>query len=97
MANGWRSVGGVAALLLLGLATRPSHADTLSYVPVALGWSAAEVERATSGNLRTIADKAEATQQLGCRRHCERLQRVFDRLTVQARGQSPHAAALRCR
>jgi predicted Zn-dependent protease len=90
MAGLWR----FAAVALLACAAGPAAADTLSYVPVGLSWSAAEVERATSGNLRAIVDKAEAMQQLGCRRHCERLQRVFEALTVQARGQSPHAAAL---
>ncbi len=90
MAGWWR----FAAVVLMAWGARPAAADTLSYVPVALGWSAAEVERATSASLRTIVAKAEAARQLGCRRHCLRLEAIFARLVVQARGQSPHAQEL---
>jgi predicted Zn-dependent protease len=84
----------VALLGLMACAAAAAPADTLSYVPVALGWSAAEVERATSANLRSIVAQAETTRTLGCRRHCQRLQDIFSRLVEQARGQSAHAQAL---
>jgi predicted Zn-dependent protease len=84
----------LTALVLMACAAGSVAADTLTYVPVALGWSAVEVERATSPNLLALVHRAEATHSLGCRRHCQRLQHIFGHLVEQARGQSSHAQAL---
>jgi len=66
----------------------------MAYEPVALGWSAAEVERATAGNLASIIQQAERNGELGCLRHCARLDRIFNRLVVLARRQTERAAQL---
>ena len=70
------------------------HALELAYEPVALGWSTDEVESASLGNLTAIVQRAERANALGCERHCERLQRVFERLVAVARTQGARAAAL---
>ena len=79
----------VAALTSLSV-----HALELAYEPIALGWTPDEVERASLGNLTAITQRAERVGAFGCERHCERLQRVFERLVAVARTQSARAAAL---
>jgi Zn-dependent protease with chaperone function len=73
--------------LLAGLAVAAGHAVELAYEPIALGWSTDEVELASSATFATIVQRAERAQQMGCSRHCERLQRTFDRLADVARTQ----------
>lgn len=82
----------LAGLSLLWVGKAPAGA--LSYEPVGLGWTHADVARATAGQAQAIASRAERQQRLGCAVHCERLQRIFDRLVLQAREQSAHAATL---
>ncbi len=79
---------------LMSLCVGAARAQTLSYEPVGLGWTHADVARASAGQLQAIAQRAERQQRFGCARHCERLQRIFDRLVAQARAQSAHAASL---
>ncbi len=67
----------------------------LAYEPVALGWTAGEVERAGADQLVAMVDRAADSGRLGCQRQCRRIQGVFDRLLPIARVQSAHAAALR--
>lgn len=74
-------------------AAAAASAQPLTYEPVALGWTAAEVERASDGSLRDIAQRARQRQGWGCARHCERLQRIFDRLLAPTRAQSAAARA----
>jgi predicted Zn-dependent protease len=76
------------------LAAATGHAVQLAYEPVALGWSAGEVESAAIDNISAIVRRAERAQQLGCIRHCERLERIFARLAAEARTQSARAEAL---
>lgn len=66
----------------------------LAYEPVALGWTSAEVERASAGNIAAIAERAAQAGQLGCSRYCERLSRIFARLVAEARTQAGMAQAL---
>lgn len=80
--------------VLAALAAGSGNAAQLAYEPVALGWSADEVERATVGNVTAILQRAERSGQLGCRRHCERLDRIFTRLVADARTQTARANAL---
>jgi len=76
------------------LAVLPVHALELGYEPVALGWSTDEVQGATIGNLIAIKQRAERADQLGCQRHCERLERIFERLVAVARTQTQRASSL---
>lgn len=69
-------------------------AEPLTYEPVALGWTAEEVERASAGQLADIVQRARQQRRLGCAAHCVRLQRLFAGLVVQARGQSQQARQL---
>lgn len=84
------------SLFALGLALVAVHvrALELAYEPVALGWSPDEVERATSGTYSAIVQRAERAEQLGCRAHCQRLERIFFRLVAVAREQTPHSRRL---
>lgn len=89
--------GHALALFALVTASPADAADRwpqLAYQPVALGWSAAEVERATTGNIAPIVQRAQRDGQLGCRQSCERLPRVFERLVALARQQTPRASEL---
>jgi Zn-dependent protease with chaperone function len=90
MANLLRCALWAFAALIAGVA----HAALLTYEPVALGWSAEEVEHATIGSVQAIVQRAERSGQLGCRRHCERLARIFERLVAQAQTQSTRAQGL---
>lgn len=76
------------------LAATAGQALQLGYEPVGLGWTAQEVDRATRGQYQDIVRRAEAAGALGCRRHCERLAGIFERLLGPAREQSASAAAL---
>jgi Zn-dependent protease with chaperone function len=67
---------------------------TLAYEPVALAWSADEVERATDEQLDTLIRQAHAAGELGCQDQCDRLHALFDRLLPLARSQTAHAASL---
>ena len=80
-------------LAFAALTAGAAGAQPLTYEPVALGWTAAEVEGASDGSLRDIAQRAQRQQGLGCARHCRRLARIFDRLLAPARAQSSAAAA----
>jgi predicted Zn-dependent protease len=66
----------------------------LAYEPTGLHWSAAEVERATTGPVDELVARAAQGAELGCLRHCERLARVFARLVEQARAQTVRSASL---
>jgi len=81
--------------LWLGLAAASGvAAEPLTYEPVALGWTAEEVEQSASGQLIGIVQRAQERRSLGCSTHCARLNRLFADLVVQARGQSLRAYAL---
>lgn len=79
----------------LALLSAPAYAaqdfSGLSYEPVALGWSAAEVERVSARQARSIIEQAAHDGELGCRDYCARLQALFDRLLPIARAQSATA------
>lgn len=90
MVRGLRGALGVAALWMASLA----HAAPFAYEPVALGWSAQEVDRATRDQHRAIVERARAAGALGCRRHCARLDSMFERLLEPARQQTAAAATL---
>lgn len=78
--------------LLLPLAA--SQAQPLSYEPVALGWTAAEVERAAQGQWQALLERARGAGAADCGPTCERLHEVFARLLPLARQQSAHADGL---
>lgn len=75
------------------LAVTSAQAMQLAYSPVGLGWSPDEIEHA-GGGLSTIIRDAERVAQVGCRRHCERIARIYESLLAEARVQSKHASAL---
>lgn len=80
--------------LLLVVAGVPASALQLVDEPQALGWSSAEVARAGAASLQAVVERAARDQALGCALHCERLNRIFQRLVVEAREQTAHAATL---
>lgn len=82
----------VAIAAALGAAC--AAALPLADPPVGLGWSAAEVERASADTLTHTVARARRAGLDGCARHCERLQHTFERLVAQARMQTPRAATL---
>lgn len=82
-------LGVVTALMVMS-----GHALELAYEPVALGWSHEEVQRATSGNLVAIRQRAQLADELGCSHHCERLERIFNRLVAVARTQTARSKTL---
>lgn len=84
----------VGMLSCAAWAHEPARPEPLTYEPVALAWSSAEVEQATIGNLQIIKERAQKTNELGCRRYCDRLDHVFNRLLPLARAQTTHAAKL---
>ena len=73
---------------------RPAQAMKLIDEPLALAWTPAEVQRAGQAHLAQTVARAEQQGLLGCARHCDRLQRIFDHLVVQAREQTPRAQTL---
>lgn len=96
----WQTLGSVAALLcatapaLAQDETTPAAPHPLSYQPVALAWSAAEVERASARQLEPLIDEARSHGDGSCGALCRRLHGIFDRLLPLARAQSPQAARL---
>ncbi|HEX6704291.1 MAG TPA: M48 family metalloprotease [Albitalea sp.] len=80
--------------LAAGLVAVAGHAVPLAYEPTGLAWSAQEVETSATPQALVIAQRAERAQQLGCRRHCERLDRIFTRLVAEARTQTARSQAL---
>jgi predicted Zn-dependent protease len=86
-------VGGLGALAAPSGWTADGWAQ-LAYEPVALDWSAAEVERASAGPVEAIVQRAARDGQLGCRHACDRLQRIFARLVTLARRQTARSARL---
>jgi predicted Zn-dependent protease len=89
----------LAALPALGedrpLLARPvTTGGQLAYEPVALHWSAAEVELATAANFDAIVSRAQRQGQLGCEQRCTQIQHIFERLLPLARAQSPRAQRL---
>jgi predicted Zn-dependent protease len=85
-----------AAVAALALCTGWAAAQTpvLAYEPVALGWTAAEVERVSAEQFQALVDRARQRGQLGCVDQCARIQRVYAAVLAQARHQSPRAARL---
>ncbi|MBX3656030.1 MAG: M48 family metalloprotease [Ramlibacter sp.] len=83
----------IASLASAGAAAADRWAQ-LAYEPVALAWSAGEVERATAGNFDDIVRRAKGQGQYGCETSCERVRRVFERLVPLARAQTPRARHL---
>lgn len=79
--------------LWLSMAVHLASAQTLTYEPVGLAWTAREVEQASMGSLQTLVQRATREQKMGCARYCKRLTRIFNRLLPHARTQS--LAALR--
>jgi Zn-dependent protease with chaperone function len=84
----------VAALFCSPSAMAADEYFTLSYEPVALGWSAAEVERAAARQARGLFEQAAREGEPACGELCKRLQTIFERLLPMARAQGPHAARL---
>lgn len=70
-------------------------AEPLTYVPVALGWTAEEVERAAEPNATAIIERARREGALGCTHDCDRLERIFNELVARARLQGEAARAKR--
>lgn len=66
----------------------------LAEPPLSLAWTPGEVQRAGIESLELTVARAERAGLLGCERHCARLQRIFDRLSVEARDQTSRAAVL---
>ncbi|MFM2447787.1 MAG: hypothetical protein RIS44_237 [Pseudomonadota bacterium] len=79
--------------LWLSMGLHLASAQTLTYEPVGLAWTAREVEQASLGSLQTLVQRATREQKMGCARYCKRLNRIFTRLLPHARAQS--LAALR--
>ena len=89
----WRFLGLVTALAAAPVLAADGWAQ-VAYEPMALGWSASEVERTTAANMHAIVLRAERDGLLGCRRSCERLGRIFERLVPMARAQTARSARL---
>ncbi|QAZ38800.1 hypothetical protein C1M51_04785 [Methylibium sp. Pch-M] len=80
--------------LALTAACAGAPALELAYEPTSLDWTAGEVGRIGTETLQQTVAGAAARDRLGCVQHCERLQRIFDRLVAEARRQTPRAAVL---
>ncbi len=85
---------GVLAALALWAGAAGAQSQALAYEPVALGWSAAEVERVSAEQFRALVGRARQQGQLGCVDQCARVERVYRALLVQARHQSVRAHQL---
>ena len=81
-------------LAMATLAGSAAPAAQLAYEPVALGWTAAEVERVGAAEMQALTARAEQSRRSGCRNHCERVERVFGRLVAEARLQTARSARL---
>lgn len=66
----------------------PASAQTLSYEPVGLAWTAREVEQASLGSLQILTQRAVRENKMGCKQYCKRLHRIFNSLLPHARAQS---------
>jgi Zn-dependent protease with chaperone function len=86
-------LGGLAAVTAVPAAGAAGPVQ-LAYEPVALAWSASEVERATTGPIEAIVERARRRGELGCRQSCARIGPIFDRLVTLARAQTPRARDL---
>jgi Zn-dependent protease with chaperone function len=84
----------VLMLALVVAATAPAAALEFAYEPRGLGWTAGEVEAASLATMQGLLDRATQAGKVGCERHCDRIDRIYRRLLLEARQQSPHAAAL---
>jgi Zn-dependent protease with chaperone function len=84
------------ALGLLVLASHPARGATavLADPPVALAWSAEEIDEATRDQALPVLERARRDDRLGCQRHCEALQRVFARLVARACEDSSRACRI---
>lgn len=80
--------------LLLMFSAAAAQSVQLAYEPVGLGWSGEEVEHASAVQMDTLAERAEKAGQMGCSAHCERLNRVFNRLITEAQVQTARSATL---
>jgi predicted Zn-dependent protease len=89
----WICIKAWAIALWVPMLITPAGAQTLSYEPVGLAWTASEVEQASLGSLQTLTQRATREQKLGCQHYCKRLTRIFNSLLPHARAQS--LAALR--
>jgi len=85
-----RSLVGVCTVLV----TVAGQAVELAYEPVALGSSTDEVELATADSASAIVERAQLAGQMGCKRHCGRLERVFERVLAFARTQNERSRLL---
>lgn len=91
MLNRWWWLWGLfATVTAVGAERVPSLTDE----PLALAWSADEVERAAEGQLTAIVARARTAGQLGCTRECTRLPSIFGRLEPVARAQTARSAVL---
>jgi predicted Zn-dependent protease len=84
----WSKLTAWAIGLWLAMAFHLAGAQTLTYEPVGLAWTALEVEQASLGSLQTLVQRASREQKMGCARYCKRLNRIFNRLLPHARAQS---------
>lgn len=84
-----------ALVTTLALSSGPAAAnDALLEAPTGLHWSAREVQAAAEPDFQALLRRAEHAGGTGCRRHCERLARVFERLRAVFVAQGGRAAAL---
>ncbi|AMO22584.1 hypothetical protein GCM10027034_30010 [Ramlibacter solisilvae] len=84
-----------AALLVSASAALPaSSLAQLAYEPVALAWTAMEVEHAGVNGWEAIRQRAAHDDPLDCRSACERAQSIFQELLLVARAQTPLARQL---
>jgi predicted Zn-dependent protease len=77
-----------AIALWVPLLIAPASAQTLSYEPVGLAWTAHEVEQASLGSLQILTQRAVRENKMGCKQYCKRLHRIFNSLLPHARAQS---------
>ncbi len=92
---GWRSgVCGALSAIAQACALAQVAPPQVAYEPVGLGWSANEVERTGTRQMAALLQRAHAAQALGCRQHCQRLERIFERLLPVARAQTARSSGL---
>lgn len=81
-------------LLVLASTAGGTAQAQLAYEPVALDWTAAEVEHANADRIAALVDRARRAGESGCRDDCGRLQRIFARLLPLARAQTRRSATV---
>jgi Zn-dependent protease with chaperone function len=74
---------GVVGLALAGQAVAMPLADA----PTGLAWTAAEVAAASDDSAKQVIERAAAAGGVGCRSHCDVIDRVWRRLIAQLRAQ----------